>query len=140
VGFAREYSPDGRLPLIYDYDIMDTTAPFQVLRGAYTRSGPVKELLEAFDDKYVLVAPGDEIALRFDGSKLAEPPAGMLRSFVLVSHAYCKDMDLYTATPRTLEPLPFRSMSRYPYPPSEHYPDDEEHRAFLKTYNTRLLK
>jgi hypothetical protein len=111
-----------------------------VLRGAYTRYGQVKELLAAFDDKYVLVGPGDEIALRFDGSKLAEAPVGMTRSFVLVSHAYCKDMDLYTATPQTVEPLPFRIMSQYPYPAAEHYPDDEEHQAFLNTYNTRIIE
>jgi hypothetical protein len=49
-------------------------------------------------------------------------------------------MDLYTATPRTLEPLPFRAMSQYPYPPTEHYPDDEEHQAFLKAYNTRIIE
>ncbi len=140
VGFAREHSPDGQLPLIYDYDRMDATAPFHMLRGAYTRYGRVNELLEAFDDKYVLVGPGDEIALRFDGSKLAEPSAGMTRSFVLVSHAYCKDMDLYTATPQTVEPLPFRAMTRYPYPSTEHYPDDEEHQAFLKAYNTRIIE
>jgi hypothetical protein len=28
-------------------------------------------------------------------------------------------------------------MSSYPYPPSESYPDDAEHRAFLERYLTR---
>jgi hypothetical protein len=64
----------------------------------------------------------------------------MVRSFVLVSHAYCKDMDIYTATPETLEPLPFRGMSRYPYPPAEHYPDDEQHRRYRQAYNTRVIE
>ena len=140
VGFAREYSPDGRLPLIYDYDRMDAVAPFNVLRGAYTRYGQVKELLKVFDDQYVLVGPGDELALRFNAAGIAATPAAMTRSFVLVSHAWCKDMDLYTAAPRTLEPLPFRHMSRYPYPPTEHYPDGAEYQAYLKAYNTRILK
>ncbi|HSA03048.1 MAG TPA: cytochrome c biogenesis factor, partial [Candidatus Paceibacterota bacterium] len=140
VGFAREYSPDGRLPLIYDYALSDATAPFHVLRGAYTRYGPVKTLLEQFDDQYVLVGPGDEIALRFDASSLPAVSPDASRSFVLISHAYCKDMDLYTATPDTLVPLPFRGMSRYPYPPTEHYPNTPEHQAFLKTYNTRIIK
>jgi hypothetical protein len=140
VGFAHEYSPDGRLPLIYDYDLRDATAPFHVLRGAYTRYGPVKELLTSFDDKYVIVGPGDEIAMRFDASRLAAPAPGCQRSFVLVSHAYCKDMDLYTATPRTLTPLPFRAMSRYPYPAGEKYPTSPEHQAFLREYNTRLAE
>jgi hypothetical protein len=140
VGFAREYSPDGQAPLIYDYELSDTTAPFDVLKGAYTRYGPVKELLTEFDDQYVLVAPGDEIAVKFDATKLGSVPAGRMRSFILVSHAWCKDMDLYTATPQTLEPLPFRAMSRYPYPPTEQYPNTEEHQGFLRTYNTRIIE
>ena len=138
VGFQREYSPDGRLPLLYDYDLVDATAPFQVLRGAYTRFGPVKELLEQFDDQYVLAGPGDEIALRFSAAGLPAVTEGMARSFILVSHAYCKDMDPYTGTPRTLEPLPFRAMSQYPYSGAEHYPDTPETRKFQATYNTRM--
>jgi hypothetical protein len=139
-GFAREYSPDGRLPLLYDYGASDATAPFHTLRGAYTRYGPVTELLTAFDDRYVIVGPGDEIALRFDAVGVPPVAPGRVRSFVLVSHAYCKDMDLYTATPRTLEPLPFRGMSRYPYPATESYPTGSVHRAYLRTYNTRWLE
>ena len=137
-GFAREYSPDGRVPLIYDYDRTEPSAPFSTLRGAYTRYGPVTELLRAFDDRYVLVGPGDELAVRFDAAALSEPPQGCHRSFVLVSHAWCKDMDLYTATPANVEPLPFRRMTGYPYPESEHYPTDAAHQAYLNNYNTRL--
>ncbi|MHB1308668.1 MAG: hypothetical protein ACYC23_16430, partial [Limisphaerales bacterium] len=80
------------------------------------------------------------VALRFDARSLPELKPGQARSFVLVSHAYCKDMDLYTATPRTLEPLPFRAMSRYPYPSTESYPRGETHQAFQRTYNTRLVE
>jgi hypothetical protein len=140
VGFAREYSPDGRMPLIYDYDLTDATAPFHVLRGAYTRYGEVAELLREYDDRYVLVGPGDEMAVRFDASKLPLLPAGSERSYLLASHAYCKDMDLYTATPQTLEPLPFRGMPCYPYPASEPYPETESHRAWRVTYNTRIVE
>jgi hypothetical protein len=139
-GFAREYSPDGRLPLLYDYDQSDATAPFHVLKGAYTRYGSVKELLTSYDDRYVVMGPGDEVALKFNAAGLPVVPTGHARSFVLVSHGYCKDMDLYTATPRTLEPLPFRAMSQYPYPPTERYPATAEHQAFLRTYNTRLVQ
>jgi hypothetical protein len=139
-GFAREYSPDGRLPLIYDYDLVDPTAPFDVLRGAYTRYGDVKELLTDFDDDYVIMGSGDEIAVKFDATVLAPVAAPMERTFILVSHAYCKDMDLYTATPETLEPLPFRKMSRYPYPATEHYPDSAEHQRLRAKYNTRKIE
>jgi hypothetical protein len=140
LGFPREYSPDGCLPTLYDYDYIDASAPFHVLKGAYTRYGPVEDLLRDFDDRYVLVGPGDEIALEFDATVLPPIMPGHMRSFILVSHAYCKDMDLYTATPQTLEPLPFRTMSRYPYPSTERYPDTESHRTFRNTYNTRMLE
>jgi hypothetical protein len=139
-GFAREYSPDGRLPLIYDYEHSDATAPFHVLKGAYTRYGPVRELLGQFDDRYVRVGPGDEIALAFDASGLPEPGADYERSYILVSHAYCKDMDLYTATPQTVEPLPFAAMSRYPYPNTESFPDTPEQRRDRQTYHTRIVE
>ncbi|MCB1126451.1 MAG: ASPIC/UnbV domain-containing protein, partial [Verrucomicrobiae bacterium] len=137
VGFALEHSPDGQLPWVYDYERSEPTAPFQVQRGPYTRYGPVTELLQDYDDRYVMVGPGDEIAVRFEAAQLTPPHAGMTRSFVLVSHAYCKDMDLYTATPETVEPLPFRGMSRYPYPESEHFPDTPSLREWKQTYNTR---
>jgi len=140
LGFPREYSPDGRMPAIYDYEMADATAPFHVLKGAYTRYGPVAELLAAYDDRYVIMGPGDEIALEFDAAALPPPEARRTRSFVLVSHAYCKDMDLYTATPRTLEPLPFRGMSAYPPPAGERPARAEEDRAFLRGYNTRLIE
>jgi len=31
-------------------------------------------------------------------------------------------------------------MSAYPYPDEEHYPDDAEHREYLKTFNIRILQ
>jgi hypothetical protein len=139
-GFAREFSPDGRLPLIYDYELRDATAPFHTLSGAYTRYGSVSELLQAYDDLFVLVGPGDEIALKYEARALPETAKGMARSFILVSRAYCKDMDLYTATPQTLDPLPFKGMTRYPYPASESYPETAKTRGYRQTYNTRVLE
>jgi hypothetical protein len=140
VGFAREVSPDGRLPLIYDYDQSDATAPFHTLKGAYTRYGPVEELLAKADDLFVIIGPGDELTLTYDPTGLPATGAGERRSFILVSQAFCKDMDLYTATPQTLTPLPFRAMSQYPYPPGESYPDTDKHRSFQRLYNTRLVE
>jgi Tfp pilus assembly protein PilF len=140
IGFPREVSPDGRLPLLYDYEQREATAPFLVLKGAYTSYGPVRELLTSFDDQFALVGPGDEIALEFGAGGNPNLPRGMTRSFILVSHAYCKDMDLYTAAPDTLEPMPFRQMSRYPYPSGERYPDTAETRRYRERYNTRWVK
>lgn len=140
VGFAREFSPDGQYPLIYDYQHSELSAPFHVLKGAYTRYGSVTPLLLEFDDQYALVGPGDEIAIQFNASSLPSLKTGMDRSFVLIAHSWCKDMDLYTAAPQTLEPLPFRGMSRYPYPNSEQYPTSTAHRTYREIYNTRIIE
>ena len=135
LGFPREHSPDGQHPTIYTYDVIDPTSSFKIPRGWYTRYGPVDELLTEFDDRYVILGTGDEIAVRFDARVLPPVEAGMARSFILVSHAYCKDMDLYTAEPDTVEPLPFRQMGSYPYGADEHYPDGED--AYRRRFNTR---
>ena len=48
-------------------------------------------------------------------------------------------MDLYTAEPDTVDPLPFANMSSYPYPASQRYPDDESRRTYRKRFNTRSI-
>jgi hypothetical protein len=48
-------------------------------------------------------------------------------------------MDLYTAHPDTVEPLPFRAMTGYPYAPPEAYPADPEREAYRREWNTRLV-
>ena len=87
LGFPLEYSPDGKHPTIYTYDIIESTSSFKTLEGAYTRYGPVETLLGEFDDQYVILATGDEIAVRFDAQALPPIPEGMTRSFILASHA-----------------------------------------------------
>ena len=137
LGFPLEYSPDGQHPTVYTYDVIEPTCSFKMPRGSYTRYGPVEELLGEFDDRYVILGSGDEIAVRFDGRSLPPVATGHVRSFVLVSHAYCKDMDLYTAEPDTVEPLPFRAMSAYPYPPEEHAAEGVDVDTWRRAYNTR---
>jgi len=139
LGFPLEYSPDGQHPYIYTYDSIQPTSSFKMLKGAYTRYGPVESLLADFDDRYVILGTGDEIAIRFDARDLPLPGDGHTRSFILISHAYCKDMDLYTATPDTVEPLPFKEMSAYPYLPSEYYPKGDEFRRYRQGFITRSV-
>jgi hypothetical protein len=66
-------------------------------------------------------------------------PPGFRRTFMLKTDSFCKDMDLYTAYPDTVEPLPFHGMSGYPYGPDEHYPDTPETRNYRERYNTRVI-
>ena len=139
-GFPQEYSPDGRDPRIYSYDYIEASFGFQRLPGSYTRYGDVRELLGDFDDRYVVMATGDEIALEYDATALPAPAEGMTRTWVLVSHAWCKDMDIHSVGPGTVEPLPFAGMSGYPYPAGESFPWGDDTRAWQERYNTRVIR
>lgn len=137
-GCMQEFSPDGRLPTLYDYDRL-APLPVNRLAGRMTRFGDVTELLRQHDDRFVIFGTGDEIEVRFDASTLPPLPKGWKRSYVLRTWGYCKDTGPFTATGDSVEPLPFRAMSNYPPGPGEKYPDTPLHRAYLKRYNTRQV-
>ena len=138
-GFPREYSPDGRRPLIYDYGWIHPTAPWKSHIGNYTRFGPVTELLHSRDDRYVIMRNGDEIHLDYDAAGLPPLPPGWQRTFLLYADGFGKDMDPHSAAPELVTPLPFHGMTRYPYGKAEHYPDTPSHRRYLRQYNTRRV-
>ncbi|MBE3069678.1 MAG: VCBS repeat-containing protein [Planctomycetes bacterium] len=139
LGYPREYSPDGHHPNLYDYGNIDTAIAWKLMTGWYTRFGEVGELLGEADDCYVIMGRGEELTLRFPADALGPVPPGMQRSFILKADSFCKDMDLYTAYPDTVEPLPFHGMSGYPYGPDEHYPDTPKTRAYRQQFNTRHI-
>jgi tetratricopeptide (TPR) repeat protein len=138
-GFSAQVSADGREPYGYDYASVSDVSPWKYFPGRYTRFGDVRELLRATDDMFVVSKPGDEIALSFDASALKPLPAGWTRTFLLYADGFSKEMDINSASPHELAPLPFHGMKRYPYSPPEHYPDDEAHRAYVERYNTRVV-
>ena len=105
--------------------------------GHYTRYGDVRDLLNAPDDRMVLMGSGDEARLEFDAAALPTLPAGWTRDFLLLVDGWAKDGDANTAYSQTVLPLPFHGMSRYPYPASEHFPGDAAHREYLRNYLTR---
>jgi hypothetical protein len=49
-------------------------------------------------------------------------------------------MDIHSATPDVLGPLPFHGMTRYPYAAPEAYPLTAERREMIDRYNTRLVR
>ncbi len=112
-GFMQEVFPDGRPPVSYD-DAKTESVTVTKWKGNLTRIGDVTELLRAFDDRFVICGPGDEIMVRFDATKLPELPTGWQRSFVLRSAGYCKSVALTTATGGVVGPLPFKAMPNYP--------------------------
>jgi Flp pilus assembly protein TadD len=118
-GFSAEVSPDGREPWGYDYRRVSWTSPWKVMPGRYTRPGDVRELLASSDDLFVVSRPGDEIALSFDAGGLPALPSGWTRTFLLLGDGFSKEMDINSASPDMVSPLPYHGMPEYPYPASE---------------------
>jgi Tfp pilus assembly protein PilF len=138
-GFSREYSPNGREPMIYDYNEVSFTSPWKTMTGRYTREGDVRELLSATDDIFVISRPGDELILSFDARKLPPLPQGWKHTFLLYADGFSKEMDINSASPDQVGPLPFHGMTRYPYEWPERYPLTPERQRYLETYNTRVV-
>jgi hypothetical protein len=63
---------------------------------------------------------------------------GWKRDYFFFADGYEKDMDFYAADGEFVEPLPFHSMSQYPYE-KESYPQDDSHLNYLLDYNTRFV-
>ncbi len=138
-GFSAEASLDGSGPPGYDYAHVGVESPWKAVRGSYTREGDVRVLLDAADDRFVIAKSGDEIALQFDATALTAIPDDWTWTYLLRADGFSKEMDINSASPHTVEPLPFHAMSQYPYPSSERYPDSPEHRQYRETYNTRRV-
>jgi hypothetical protein len=122
--------------LIYDYDYVDP-APLARMSGKLTRFGDVTRLLQADDDRFCVVGPGDEARLEFDAASLPLLPVDWTRSYVLRSFGYCKDADPFTAASDSIEPLPWRGMPSFPFSSSVTRPADPAYETYLREYQTR---
>ena len=138
-GFSAEVHGDHPAPLTYDYARVSKVSPWKTMAGRYTRQGDVRELLARADDMFAIARDGDELALTFDASGLEPLPEGWTRTYFLRADGYSKEMDINSAIPDTVEPLPFHRMTGYPYGKQERYPDTPEHRKYRETYNTRVI-
>src|SRR5581483_11539093 len=124
-------------PEDFNYEQWSSTTMWNPTPGLYTRYGDVRELLTNADDRLVIMGSGDELRLLFDARHLPPLAPGDQRDFLLLVDGWAKDADANTAFARTVEPLPFHTMSSYPYPPAQHFPDDEAHREYRRKFNTR---
>ena len=106
--------------------------------GNFTRYGDVTELLQNADDMYVIGRQGDSVILEFpvDTNPI---PKGMVRDYFLVASCWFKGNGL-PYMPFTVNPLPFQNMTSFPYPPTESYPYDAAHLAYLLKYDTRSIE
>ncbi len=137
-GYTLESSPDGRMPLLYDYD---TAVPMPLARmsGRLTRYGDVASLVQGDDDHLALIGPGDEVRVEFDARQTPALPPGWTRCYVLRAVGYCKDADLSTAAGDTVGPLPWRGMKSYPFGPEGRRPEEPAYAAYLSEFQTRVV-
>ena len=103
-GFPRRTTGEQRLPY-YDYENRRPFWDTHFLEGFYTRFGGVEELVEVKDNALAIFGAGEGIHLEFKEPAL-HLKQGWTRIFVLETNGWCKDMDLYTRTGETIEPLP----------------------------------
>ncbi len=137
-GFSTPHSdPQHLRPDSFDYEKVLAEAPWNPMRGNYTRYGPVEKLLAHADDQLVVMATGDEMTVRFDGGKLPPLQPGYKRDFFLYTHGWAKDGDPNTAFAWTVLPLPFRKMANYPPTATDPAPSGDDYRRYLREYLTR---
>jgi hypothetical protein len=137
-GYPTQIEGKSSGDLDYDYDRVSLTGPFQHQRGSYTHLGDVTALVKGVDDRYAIFGSGEEIATEFDATKLPVLPAGWKRDYFFYANGYVKDMDWWDAMPFTVAPLPFHTMSAYPYPASEKFPDDADAIEYQLKWNDRF--
>jgi hypothetical protein len=137
-GFSEAKIYPGRAqPDEFLYAISNPTSLWNPTPGLYTRYGPVEELVESVDDRFVIMGSGDELKLEFEASRLPRLKEGWKRDFILKVDGWAKDRDPNTAFSQTVEPLPFHAMTKYPYAADEHYPANAAHQLYRRKYNTR---
>jgi hypothetical protein len=103
-GFPRRSTGPQQQP-DYDYEHRVPLWDTRVQAGRYTEFGPAEALIAEPDDAFAVIGAGEELHVEFAGEL---PPAqpGWARRFVLETHGWAKDMDLYTRDRDTLAPLP----------------------------------
>jgi len=137
-GFPKEIDLPSPGDLDYNYDVVSLTGPYQHERGNYTHLGNVTPLVQANDNQFVIFGSGEEIAAQFDTADLPALPANWKRDYFFYASGYEKDMDWWDALPFTVAQLPFHSMSSYPYPPSESFPEDKAALNYQLEWNDRF--
>ncbi|MGA2680384.1 MAG: CARDB domain-containing protein [Candidatus Bathyarchaeia archaeon] len=118
-------------------DLSQTYVPNSTSAGAFTRYGDVTSLVQSADDEFVVGRQGDVVSIQFPAD-LPPVPQGWVRDYFVVANCWFKGSGL-PYVPFTVDPLPFQTMTSFPYPSNETYPYDAQHQAYLKTYNTRII-
>jgi hypothetical protein len=139
-GYSVTDQKDASTPERPRYVIEGVAARWRDLEGFHTRFGDVRELLQAVDDRYVIMNAGDELRLAFP--ETPPPQHGFVRDFVLIGDGWEKDGDYNTIASRTVLPLPTHRSPKY-VRGSGQLEDDpvyRRHAADFDHYHTRYVR
>jgi hypothetical protein len=120
----------------------DFTPGSAAATGNFTKYGDVTDLLLSEDDMFVIGRQGDAVSLQFSTTNLRDPEPGMVRDYFFNDALWFKDENgnWGFGFGFTVDPLPFRDMSGFPYPNDEAYPNDTLHQNYLNHWNTRIIE
>jgi len=124
-------------PLGFDYTRVSWLSPWKTMPGRYTREGDVRPLLAAADDAFVVSKPGDEVAVGFDATALPPVGGGRARTFLFQGDGFSKEMDINSASPDIVLPLPYHGMEAYPYAEADVPPAARKAADRAEAWNTR---
>jgi hypothetical protein len=105
--------------------------------GAFTKYGDVTALLQSADNQFVIGREGDVVSLQFSAN-LPPVPKAWVRDYFIIANCWFKGNGL-PYVPFTVNPLPFQTMTSFPYPTNENYPYTAENQAYLQEYDTRTI-
>jgi hypothetical protein len=109
-----------------------------VMYGDYTRYGDVRILLDALDDRFVVMAHGDELTLEFDAPQ--QNPGTTRRAFLDADVFYTIKYSFDGPYTDSIDPIPYHGMPAYPYDPAGWpYQNDPDYQNYLDTFNTRTI-
>jgi hypothetical protein len=138
-GFSMTTQKDASTPERPSYAVEGVAARWRDLEGFHTRFGDVRELLQAVDDRYVIMNAGDELRLTFPEAPAPQP--GFVRDFVLIGDGWEKDGDYNTVASRTVLPLPTHGSASYVGGTGrlEDDPIYQRHKEDFERYHTRFV-
>jgi hypothetical protein len=139
-GYSVIEQPNPSSPEVPDYNRLEGSKQrWRDLVGYYTRFGDVRELLQAVDDRYVIMNSGDEMTFRF--AEQPPPPQGWVRDFVVTGDGWIKDGDYNSTFSKTVLPLPYHARKLYDQAPGRL--EDEwvyrRHPEDWQLYHTRYV-
>ena len=137
LGYPLRVMLEDKRPEIYQYKDPAQFSDLAIQHGNFTKYGNVKPLLKDVDDFFVIMNHGDEVALSFDADNMPHLAPNYVRTFLFHCDGYEKTMSIHGSQNNTVAPLPFHSMSGYPYGSGEAYPSDMKHNRYRLEWNTR---